>query len=46
MTATGAIAATVLLIVLAAAGGLVWWLNRRNDRPVEHNTVTGTGADL
>ncbi|QWY84566.1 hypothetical protein PP496_gp57 [Gordonia phage Yeet412] len=46
MTAVGIIAAAVLLIVLVAAGGFVWWLNRHNDRPGEHNTITGTGADL
>ncbi|QTF81771.1 hypothetical protein SEA_BEEGEE_68 [Gordonia phage BeeGee] len=46
MTAVGIIAAAVLLIVLVVAGGFVWWLNHRNARPGEHNTITGTGADL
>ncbi|QNJ56292.1 membrane protein [Gordonia phage Ohgeesy] len=47
MTAAGIAAAAVLLIVLGAAGYFVWWLNeKRNARPAEHNTITGTGADL
>ncbi|AMS03376.1 hypothetical protein SEA_MANASVINI_63 [Gordonia phage Manasvini] len=46
MTAGGTLAAATLLIVPIAAGGFVWWLNRRNDRPGEHNSITGTGADL
>ncbi|QXN74973.1 membrane protein [Gordonia phage Posh] len=47
MTATGITAAATLLIVLLAAGGFVWRLNeKRNAHPAEHNTITGTGADL
>ncbi|QYC54624.1 hypothetical protein PP488_gp66 [Gordonia phage Agueybana] len=46
MTAAGILAAATLSAILVAAGGFVWWLNRHNDRPVEHNTITGTGADL
>ncbi|AZV00711.1 membrane protein [Gordonia phage EnalisNailo] len=39
--------AVILCALLATAGGFVWWLNeKRNARPVEHNTITGTGADL
>ncbi|QFP96675.1 hypothetical protein PP512_gp60 [Gordonia phage Denise] len=29
---------------LIAAGGLVWWLNVRNAREIEHNQITGTGG--
>ncbi|WP_431840672.1 hypothetical protein [Gordonia hongkongensis] len=47
MTAVGILAAATLSAILGAAGYFVWWLNeKRNARPVEHNTATGTGVDL
>lgn len=46
MTLVGILAAATLSAALGAAGYFVWWLNRRYDRPAEHNTITGTGADL
>lgn len=46
MTAVGILAASALSAALGAAGYFVWWLNeKRNARPIEHNTLTGTGAD-
>ncbi|QLF84206.1 hypothetical protein SEA_PYTHEAS_66 [Gordonia phage Pytheas] len=47
MTAVGILAAATLSAALGAAGYFVWWLNEKgNARPGEHNTITGTGADL
>ncbi|UAJ16240.1 hypothetical protein SEA_MALIBO_64 [Gordonia phage Malibo] len=47
MTPVGVLAASALSAILGAVGYFVWWLNeKRNDRPVEHNTITGTGAEL
>lgn len=33
----------ILGVLLAAAYGLRWWLVRMNERPEEHNSVTGRG---
>ncbi|QDM56409.1 hypothetical protein PP515_gp62 [Gordonia phage Sidious] len=47
MTAVGFLAAAAFSAILGAAGYFVWWLNgKRNARPIEHNTITGTGADV
>ncbi|QAY05796.1 hypothetical protein SEA_VASANTI_58 [Gordonia phage Vasanti] len=47
MTAVGILAAATVSATLGAAGYFVWWLNeKRNARPAEHNSITGTGADL
>lgn len=38
------IAAAILCTLLTLAGTLVWrWNNARNQRPEEHNQVTGRG---
>ncbi|AMS03874.1 hypothetical protein SEA_BAXTERFOX_64 [Gordonia phage BaxterFox] len=47
MTVAGILAAAALSAALGAAGYFAWWLNeKRNAHPAEHNTITGTGADL
>ena len=47
MTLPGLLAASALSAILGAAGYFVWWLNeKRNAHPAEHNSITGTGADL
>ncbi|AXH48395.1 membrane protein [Gordonia phage Floral] len=47
MTPVGVLAASALSAVLGAAGYFVWWLNEKRDaHPQEHNSITGTGADL
>ena len=36
------IAVLILAAILGAAGRLAWhWADRQNQRPIEHNTMTG-----
>ncbi|QSL99832.1 hypothetical protein SEA_ODAY_88 [Gordonia phage ODay] len=42
---TGITTAATLTAILVAAGMLVWrWNDSRNQRPEEHNRVTGRGS--
>ena len=36
------VVAVCALVVAAVA--FVWWMERRNNRPIEHNTITGRGG--
>ncbi|QDH92350.1 hypothetical protein SEA_SPOOKY_84 [Gordonia phage Spooky] len=39
--------AVILCALLTTAGGIVWrWNERKNADPAEHNSITGTGADV
>ena len=41
------IAAAILCTLLTLAGACVWrWQTRMNARECEHNSITGTGADV
>lgn len=45
MTADGVLSALGLVAALATVLRIAWmWQQRRNNRPEEHNTITGTGG--